>query len=125
MKLTIEKGESAPDTARSSFLWLAWTMAPSNRDPETALPELRQKITGLVARNAVAMVQCAIDGVMEEGQYQAIKYLFEMVGIYPASAGADDAPEDTLSKVLLRRLGVDESGLTPGSGQDTQIHPVE
>ncbi len=99
-------------------------MAPRNRTLETALPELRQKITDLVARNAVAMVQCAIDGVMEEGQYQAIKYLFEMVGIYPATVG-DDEPEDTLSKVLLRHLGVDESGLTPGSGRGTQSHPVE
>jgi hypothetical protein len=82
----------------------------ARRPPESdaALPELRRKITALVAQNAVAMVQCAIDGVMEEGQYQAIKYLFEMVGIYPATAGDDDAPEDTLSKVLLRHLGVEE-----------------
>ena len=41
---------------------------------------LRDRITGLVAQNAVAMVQCAIDAVHEEGQYQAIEYPFEMVG---------------------------------------------
>lgn len=77
---------------------------------DATLPELRQKITNLVAHNAVAMVQCAIDGVMEEGQYQAIKYLFEMVGIYPAVSGENAAPEDTLSKVLLRQLGIEETG---------------
>lgn len=102
-------------------------MARRDRGSEATLPELRQKITDLVARNAVAMVQCAIDGVMEEGQYQAIKYLFEMVGIYPATAGEDDAPEDTLSKVLLRHLGVDEnkSSEGSGSGREIQVHPVE
>jgi len=56
-------------------------MARRTSEAGTTLPELRQKLTDLVAQNAVAMVQCAIDGVMEEGQYQAIKYLFEMVGI--------------------------------------------
>jgi hypothetical protein len=84
-------------------------MARTRCRPDATLPELRQKITDLVSRNAEAMVQCAIDGVMEEGQYQAIKYLFEMVGIYPVASHEGAAPEDTLSKVLLRHLGVAES----------------
>lgn len=102
-------------------------MARRSPGSEASLPELRQTITDLVSRNAVAMVQCAIDGVMEEGQYQAIKYLFEMVGIYPAAAGEDGAPEDTLSKVLLRHLGIDENKSSEGSGagREIQVHPVE
>lgn len=55
-----------------------------------------RQITDLVAHNAV--VQQAIDAVNEEGQYQAIKYLFEIIGLYPASA-ADECPvEDSLAK---------------------------
>jgi hypothetical protein len=102
-------------------------MARRSPGSEASLPELRQKITDLVSRNAVAMVQCAIDGVMEEGQYQAIKYLFEMVGIYPAVSGEGDAPEDSLSKVLLRHLGVPEKRTQsePGSSRDNKVHPVE
>jgi len=102
--------------------------SPKNsRDASPELGELRGKITDLVARNAVAMVQCAIDGVMEEGQYQAIKYLFEMVGIYPAPAGQTDEPEDTLAKVLLQHLGVDvpETGKLPGQPASVEIHPVK
>src|SRR5437764_7338023 len=38
---------------------------------------LCRQVTELVARNAVSMVQQAIDAVKEEGQYQAIKYLLE------------------------------------------------
>ena len=102
-------------------------MARRTPESQASLPELRQKITDLVCRNAVAMVQCAIDGVMEEGQYQAIKYLFEMVGIYPGVSGEGDAPEDSLSKVLLRHLGVPESEppAESGSSRDMQVHPVE
>ena len=54
------------------------------------------------------MVQQAIDSVIDEGQYQAIKYLFEMIGLYPA-APADDSPlQDSLARTLLRQLGLPE-----------------
>jgi hypothetical protein len=99
------------------------TKSPGS-NPE--LGDLRSKITALVAHNAIAMVQCAIDGVMEEGQYQAIKYLFEMVGIYPAIAGTTDEPEDTLAQVLLRHLGVvPEAEQLPGRPVEGEIHPVK
>jgi hypothetical protein len=52
------------------------------------------------------MVQQAIDAVREEGQYQAIKYLFEMIGLYPASAQEDSETQDSLAQVLLEQLGL-------------------
>ncbi len=96
-------------------------------DPSANLANLRRQITGLVAKNAVAMVQCAIDGVIEDGQYQAIKYLFEMVEIYPAVVSENGQPEDSLSKILLKHLGValpegEQSTGAPGAGDR---HPVE
>jgi len=78
---------------------------------------LRDRITGLVAQNAVAMVQCAIDAVREEGQYQAIKYLFEMVGLYPAVAGSEDVKQDSLAEILLKQIELRNEG-TPVSGSD-------
>jgi len=53
------------------------------------------------------MVQCAIDAVQEEGQYQAIKYLFEMIGLYPAAAGSEDVKPNSLTETLLQRLGLE------------------
>jgi len=73
------------------------------------LSALRRQITGLVAQNAVAMVQHAIDAVNEEGQYQAIKYLFEMVGLYPAAPDDESSAEDSLVKTLLNGLGLAEA----------------
>jgi len=74
--------------------------------PAEELSELRRKISELVARNAVPMVQQAIDAVREEGQYQAIKYLFEMIGLYPAIAEEDSDSQDSLAQVLLEQLGL-------------------
>ena len=80
------------------------------------LIDLRQRITGMVAQNAVSMVQCAIDAVQEEGQYQAIKYLFEMIGLYPVAAGSEDIKPDSLTETLLKRLGLDD-GKPKGEGR--------
>jgi len=65
----------------------------------------------MVAQNAVAMVQCAIDPVQEEGQCQAIKYLFEMIELYPAAAGSEDVKLDSLTQTLLNRLGLEDGKL--------------
>ncbi len=78
-------------------------------DSGADLSALRRRITDLVAQNAVVMVQHAIDAVNEEGQYQAIKYLFEMVGLYPASAEDESPVEDSLAQTLLHHLGLSEA----------------
>lgn len=71
------------------------------------LGPLRAEITNLVARNAIAMVQSVIDAV-QNGQYQGLKYLFEMVGLYPAAAGETEPGESSLAETILRQLGIHE-----------------
>lgn len=76
------------------------------------------------------MVQQAIDAVREEGQYQAMKYLFEMSGLYPALAQNDsDSPaHDSLARILLRQLGLpDDLNVTEVSDAPAQKrrHPVK
>lgn len=75
---------------------------------------LRQQITKLVADDALEMVSTTIEQV-KNGQYQALKYLFEMVGLYPAATVAETPQEDSLAKILLSRLGISE-----GSGADPE-----
>ena len=72
-------------------------MPTQSNESGKELSALRREITELVARNAVVMVQNAIDAVNEAGQYQAIKYLFEMIGLYPALNTEDDTPEASLA----------------------------
>ena len=97
--------------------------------PAEDLSELRRKISDLVALNAVPMVQQAIDAVREEGQYQAIKYLFEMIGLYPAIAQEDSQSQDSLAQVLLEQLGLAPAEpykpVTHRRNEISRRHPVE
>ena len=89
---------------------------------------LRRQITDLVAQNAVAMVQHAIDAVNEDGQYQAIKYLFEMVGLYPAQFDDESPIEDSLVKTLLQHLELPEETPLESGPQErefTASHPLK
>src|ERR1700674_1971599 len=71
------------------------------------LGTVREQITDLVGNRAVEMVETTMDEV-DKGHYLAMKYLFEMVGLCPATS-PDEAPEeDSLAKTLLRRLGLPE-----------------
>ena len=84
------------------------------------LAEIRRHIADLVGNGAVGMVETTIDQV-GKGHYLGMKYLFEMIGLYPATS-ADDVPtEDSLAAILLRRLGLPdeampEAGVTKDSG---------
>ena len=91
----------------------------------TELAGLRRQITELVARNAVGMVQNAIDAVNEGGQYQALKYLFEIIGLFPAAANEDGAEDQSLTATLLRHLGIDDDSRDGVTNKVPQPHPVK
>ena len=83
------------------------------------LAEVRRQITDLVGSGAVGMVEATMEEA-GKGHYLGMKFLFEMIGLYPATS-TDDAPaQDSLAATLLRRLGLDEqpnleSEVTKGS----------
>lgn len=84
------------------------TPAATGTTPEAvSFDVLRQQITKLVTDNALAMVDTTIEHV-KNGQYQALKYLFEMVGLYPATTDEETPQEDSLAKILMKRLGISE-----------------
>lgn len=98
--------------------------AQSTREVVT-IDGLRQQITQLVADDALEMVSSTIEQV-KHGQYQALKYLFEMVGLYPATSTEETPQADSLAKILLSRLGIGEepdparaTGWKPASPRDT------
>jgi hypothetical protein len=77
----------------------------SGTQPGANIDALRQQIGRLVADDALEMVGATIEQV-KSGQYQALKYLFEMVGLYPASNQEETPQQDSLAKILLNRLGI-------------------
>jgi hypothetical protein len=71
------------------------------------LAEIRQQITNLVGNDAVGMVEITMEEV-GKGHYLGMKYLFEMIGLYPATGEDGLLVPDSMAAVLLRRLGLPE-----------------
>jgi len=74
---------------------------------------VQEQITNLVGNRAVEMVETTIEEV-GKGHYLAMKCLFELIGLSPASTSEEAPEEDSLAKVLLRRLKLPEE-VNPGS----------
>jgi hypothetical protein len=87
-------------------------------EPETIsetpvdIAKIRYQITQAVGGSAVDMVKAAIDEV-KKGHYLPMKYLFEIIGLFPGSAVAESPEDDSLAKILLRKLGVDPELVRP------------
>jgi hypothetical protein len=82
-------------------------------------------ITNLVGNRAIEMVEITMDEV-DKGHYLAMKYLFEMIGLCPATAPEGAIQEDSLAKTLLRRLRFPEES-DPGTEvtKECVAEPVE
>jgi hypothetical protein len=72
------------------------------------LVEIRQQITNLVGNDAVGMVEITMEEV-GKGHYLGMKYLFEMIGLYPAATEDGTSVPDSMAAILLRRLGLPET----------------
>lgn len=66
---------------------------------------VRERVTSLVGKSAEEMVKSAIRGACD-GNYQVMKYLFEIAGLYPATTPGGNPEEDSLAAILLRHLGI-------------------
>jgi hypothetical protein len=89
------------------------------------LGNVREQITNLVGNHAVKMVEITM-GEVSKGHYLTMKYLFEMIGLCPATTPAEELQEDSLAKTLLRRLRLPEetNPVTEVTGESV-ADPVE
>jgi hypothetical protein len=72
------------------------------------LDVVRQEISQTISKKANSLVTKAIEEAEEGHASPALKYLFEIGGLYP-NASDDEEPEEqdeSLAHVLLRRLGL-------------------
>jgi hypothetical protein len=86
---------------------------------------IEELITNLVGNRAIEMVEITMDEV-DKGHYLAMKYLFEMIGLCPATAPEGAIQDDSLAKTLLRRLRFPEES-DPGTEvtKEYVAEPVE
>jgi hypothetical protein len=76
-----------------------------------------EQITNLVGNRAIEMVEITMEEV-DKGHYLAMKYLFEMIGLCPATVPEGVIQEDSLAETLLRRLRLPEG--TEPTGEVTK-----
>ncbi len=77
------------------------------------LAVIREEIKIQVGNAAAGMVASGIEEA-NKGHYAAMKFLFELVGLYPAAEGGEEsAGNDGLAKTLFGRLGVLEAASGP------------
>jgi len=69
------------------------------------LVKVRESIKDLVGSSAEIMAGKVIEGAIA-GQLAAVKYLFEAVGLYPATEPVAKPQEDSVAHDLLVRLGL-------------------
>ena len=71
------------------------------------LEAIRKEITSIVSGEAISMVETTMEEV-GKGHYAAMKFLFEMIGLYPVSGPAEPTGADSLASQLFRRFGLPE-----------------
>jgi len=83
-------------------------LASAKKRKEIRLAELREEITEMVKRRSVGLVDTMIEEA-DKGNLAAMKYLLEMIQLFPApTEEAEPAGESVLAKTLIRRLGLAE-----------------
>lgn len=70
------------------------------------IQKVRNVVTNMILKNSPDMAARVVQSVTEGGQVAALKYLWEMSGLFPFEAG-DNGERDSLAKILLTRMGLE------------------
>ena len=106
---------SCPGTEKAADRWTPTTQNPVD------LATVRTQITNRIGNAAMQMVEATIEQV-NQGHYQPLKMLLEMIGLAPVPVPEEMVEEDSLAKTLLSRLGlVDEENT---SSQPKTLEPA-
>ncbi len=91
-----------------------------------AFETVRKRIDTLVGNRAVGVVENALDEA-DKGHFPAMKYLFEMVGLYPATKREETPGEESLARTLLERLELPEEvgGKKDKNGVEATARPTD
>jgi hypothetical protein len=77
--------------------------------------KVRTIVTNVIVDNAVQMAERLVQSVTEGGQVTALKYLWEVSGLFPAGGVEESGEQDSLAKILIERMGLQEE--PPAGGQ--------
>lgn len=69
------------------------------------IQNVRNSVTNMILSSSEDMAARVVQSVTEGGQVAALKYLWEMAGMFPFEAG-ENGERDSLAKILLERMGL-------------------
>jgi hypothetical protein len=87
---------------------------------------VRKAMTRLVAHQAANMVKAVIEEA-KKGQSTALKYLFEMIGLYPATLESEQSEkrEMSLAELFCRELGLPMHPVEAQTGETAAPEPAQ
>jgi hypothetical protein len=68
----------------------------------------RNQVVNLIVDSSVEMTQRVVRSVSERGNVQALRFLWEMAGMFPTAPASDDGDEEASARALLEKFGVCE-----------------
>jgi hypothetical protein len=89
------------------------------------IQKARNGVTNVIVDGSVEMAARVVQSVAEGGQITALKYLWEISGLFPSEAEADDGEPDSLAKILLERMGIEGDIPVPGANADGDVESEE
>jgi hypothetical protein len=66
----------------------------------------RNQVVNLIVDSSVEMTQRVVRSVSERGSVQALRFLWEVAGMFPTAPGSEDGNEEASAKALLEKLGL-------------------
>ena len=79
--------------------------ADSKAKTAEEIQKVRNSVTNMILNSSEEMAARVVQSVTEGGQVAALKYLWEMSGMFPFEAG-ENGERDSLAKILLARMGL-------------------
>ena len=92
---------------------------PPASPPPTNVDAIRCEVTRIIGAGAAEIVAAAVVKA-KEGQFQAMKYLFELAGIHPPRTQDEKSGDLSLARLLCREIGLLEE---PVAGEEKQPSP--
>jgi hypothetical protein len=89
--------------------WDTISEAGATQEPAD-LRAIRKEISDVVCKEAVKMVKSIIEEI-DIDHLAAMKYLFEMIGLHPATVKEEAGSDDPLARTLLHHPGLPEGSL--------------
>ncbi len=97
----------------------------SKKKSADEIQKVRNQVTNMILGSSEKMAERVIQSVTEGGQVAALKYLWEMSGLFPFEANGDNGEADSLAKILLERMGLQEKPPKAGAEEEGDVESEE